>query len=58
MSVTIKTNSSPEKIKKQLDTIAEQEKAKRIEKLKPFFGILKGDIDPLKLQRKWRNEWK
>lgn len=55
--MVIKQNDSPEKIKKKLQAIDEEETQKRIERLKPFFGILKRDIDPLKLQKKWRSEW-
>ena len=57
MVMVIKQNDSPEKIKKKLQAIDEEETQKRIERLKPFFGILKRDIDPLKLQKKWRSEW-
>ncbi len=58
MIVTIKNNDSPEKIIKKLQAIEDELAKKRVEQLSPFFGVLKRNIDPLKLQEKWRNEWK
>jgi|GEM_PF-695916 len=57
MVVVIKQGDSPEKIDKKLQAIEDEETKKRIERLKPFFGVLKRNIDPLKLQKKWRGEW-
>ncbi len=57
MVVVIKQGDSPEKIDKKLQAIEDEETKKRIERLKPFFGVLKRKIDPLKLQKKWRSEW-
>jgi len=57
MVVVIKQGDSPEKIEKKLQAIEDVETKKRIERLKPFFGVLKRNIDPLKLQKKWRGEW-
>jgi len=58
MVVTIKNTDSPEKIIQQLQAVEKELSKKRVEQLQPFFGVLKRDIDPLKLQKKWRNEWK
>jgi 7,8-dihydro-6-hydroxymethylpterin-pyrophosphokinase len=57
MVVIVKNTDSPEKIMKKLQAVETEQTAKRIERLKPFFGVLKRNIDPLKLQKKWRNEW-
>jgi hypothetical protein len=57
MVVVIKNDDSPEKIRKKMQAIEDEETRKRIERLKPFFGIIKRKIDPLKLQKKWRSEW-
>jgi len=57
MIVIIKNDDSPEKIKKELKAVQDEETKKRIERLRPFFGILKRKIDPIKLQKKWRSEW-
>ncbi|MFI5161696.1 MAG: hypothetical protein ACHQHN_10490 [Sphingobacteriales bacterium] len=57
MVVIIKQGDSPEKIDQKLQAIEVEETKKRIERLKPFFGVLKRKIDPLKLQKKWRSEW-
>jgi hypothetical protein len=57
MVVKIRNSDSPEKIRKELRAIEDDQTKKRIDRLKLFFGILKRDIDPLKLQKKWRNEW-
>ena len=57
MVVVIKRSDSPEKIRKKLQAIEDAEAQKRIESFKPYFGILKRKIDPLKLQKKWRSEW-
>jgi len=56
MVVTINKNVSPQKIRKELKAMDDKTE-KRVEQLSPFFGVLKRDINPLKLQKKWRNEW-
>lgn len=56
--VIIKQSDSVEKVDKKLLKLAEKARKERINQLEPFFGILKDrEIDPLKLQKKWRREW-
>jgi len=57
MVVKIKSSDSPEKIKKELQAIEDEQTKKRIARLKPLFGILKLREDPVTLQRRWRDEW-
>ena len=57
--VVIKQTDTAEQIKIELLKLADKARKKKIDQLEPYFGILKGreDIDPLKLQKKWRGEW-
>ena len=56
--VVVKRTDSAEKVDKELLKLADKARQDKIKKLEPFFGILKDkDIDPLKLQKKWRGDW-
>jgi len=56
--VVVKRTDSAEKVDKELLKLAHKARQDKIKKLEPFFGILKDkDIDPLKLQKKWRSDW-
>jgi hypothetical protein len=57
MVVVIKQSDPPDKIRKKLQALEDAETQTRIESFKPYLGILKRKIDPLKLQKKWRSEW-
>lgn len=57
MTVEIKKDDTPEEIRRKLEELEDVDRKARVERLKPFFGILKRKIDPLQLQKKWRNEW-
>lgn len=57
MVLKIKSSDTPEKIKKELQAIEDGQTKKHIARLKPLFGTLKLREDPVKLQRRWRDEW-
>jgi restriction endonuclease S subunit len=60
MVVEIKQTDTPEEVEKKLLAIREETEKKKIERkerIMKHFGSIKIDIDPLELQRQWRNEW-
>ena len=64
MVVEIKSTDTPEEIQEKLQAIKNEtlrkqqeineDRYKRIEK---YFGCWKTDVDPLELQKQWRDEW-
>jgi hypothetical protein len=64
MVVEIKSTDSEEEIQRKLQAVKEEaardqqqsadEREKRFDK---YFGKWKTAIDPLELQKRWRNEW-
>jgi len=64
MVVEIKSTDTPEEIQEKLqaiknETARKQKEAEdtRREQLMKYFGSIKSDMDPLALQKQWRNEW-
>lgn len=58
LGMVVVKHSEPEKLDIELSKLADKAKKERMEKLEPYFGILKDkNIDPLKLQKKWRSDW-
>jgi len=56
--VVVKQGDSVDKLDKELSKLEDKARKERIKQLEPYFGILKGkEIDPLKLQKKWRSDW-
>ncbi|QQL48847.1 hypothetical protein [Mucilaginibacter ginkgonis] len=60
MTVEILQSDTPEEVDNKLSQIDKQIDKKNEERFKrvmKYFGSVKLDIDPLKLQRQWRDEW-
>ena len=57
MIIEIKREDSPEEIKKKLAYLSTKQSVDRKNRLSKLFGVLKLNEDPVKLQRKWRDEW-
>jgi hypothetical protein len=64
MVVEIKSTDSPGEIQEKLHAIkqeAEKKQHEAVEKkeqrFEKYFGMWKTDIDPLALQKQWRDEW-
>lgn len=57
MTTIIKDKLSKRKVEKILKHAVAQDQRKRLD-VKKYFGILKLKEDPVKIQRKLRNEWK
>lgn len=57
MVVEIKKEDTPEEIKKKLADFSAKQSEDRKKRLSKFFGVLSLDEDPVKLQRRWRDEW-
>jgi len=55
MAIVITKGSSKKEIKKKLDKVRKSHAKKELSKL---CGVLKLQDDPLKLQKKWRDEWR
>jgi len=56
MVTIIKKGASKENIKSLLEKRQKKKKAKNID-IKKYCGILNLKEDPVKLQKKWRDEW-
>jgi hypothetical protein len=57
MVVEILQSDSPEEVERKLREMNEHIRQERVKRLKPFFGILKTEVDPLKFQKEIRDEW-
>lgn len=57
MVIEIKKDDNADDVLKKLQYIDDEQQKKRAEELKPFFGVFKRNINPLNLQKQWRNEW-
>jgi len=64
MVVEIKSTDTPEEIQEKLQAIKDERLRRqkeiddqRKENIKKYFGCWKSDLDPLELQKKWRDEW-
>lgn len=56
MVVEIKKDDSPEEIDEKLNRILEKGKEDKKIFFEQFFGIISWDEDPVKMQRRWRDE--
>ena len=57
MVIEIKKEDSPEDIERKLRDFSGKINEDKKKRLSKFFGILKIQEDPVKLQRRWRDEW-
>jgi hypothetical protein len=57
MTIEINNDDTPESIKKKVQQMEDHQRDLRVERFKKYFGILKLKVDPLELQKKWRDEW-
>lgn len=57
MVIEIKKGDSPEKIDQELKKILDRSAEEKKKHFERFFGILTLNEDPVKLQRRWRDEW-